>query len=304
MANQQSYDMRDRTCLVTGATSGIGRETALDLVRSGGRVLIVARDRERGEAVRSELAGAAAPTGSVELFVADLASQRDVRDLAARVRLGHERLDVLVHNAGAVNRVRRVTADGIESTLAVNHLAPFLLTELLAPVLQATPGARVVTVSSYMHTRVKQIPWEDMQSQHAYSAARTYNLTKLMNILFTYELARRCAGTTITANALHPGWPLKTNLGREQHGAGGMFDKITKLFGSSAAKGARSSLYLASSPALVDASGGYYAKCRPATSSKLSHDEVTARQLWQRSAELSGTTTPRAREGRRQYPDG
>ncbi len=287
MANQQSYDMRDRTCLVTGATSGIGRETALDLVRSGGRVLIVARDRERGEAVRSELAGAAAPTGSVELFVADLASQRDVRDLAARVRLGHERLDVLVHNAGAVNRVRRVTADGIESTLAVNHLAPFLLTELLAPVLQATPGARVVTVSSYMHTRVKQIPWEDLQSQHAYSAARTYNLTKLMNILFTYELARRWANTSVTANALHPGWPLKTDLGREQTGPGGVFDRASKLLGASATKGAQTSLYLAGSPDVTGITGQYFSRQKPAKSSALSHDTAAGQRLWEASAKLS-----------------
>jgi len=149
MANQQSYDMRDRTCLVTGATSGIGRETALDLVRSGGRVLIVARDRERGEAVRSELAGAAAPTGSVELFVADLASQRDVRDLAARVRLGHERLDVLVHNAGAVNRVRRVTADGIESGVVpsvVELRGGGPVSELSQTVEAATSGAAVAMV--------------------------------------------------------------------------------------------------------------------------------------------------------------
>lgn len=185
MASQHSYDLRGRTCLITGATGGIGRETALGLARSGASVLIVGRDRERGKTVAKEIATAASPYGSVELFVADLASQREVRRLADQVCHGHERLDVLVHNVGAVNRERRVTVDGIEATLAVNHVAPFLLTELLAARLQATAGSRVVTVSSYMHTRVKDVPWDDLQSERAYSAAATYNLTKLMNILFT-----------------------------------------------------------------------------------------------------------------------
>ena len=148
---------------------------------------------------------------------------------------------MVIYNAGAGNTTRRVTADGIEATLAVNHLAPFLLTILLAPLMQATPSSRVVTVSSYMHTRVKSIPWDDLQAGHDSSAAATYNLTKLLNVLFTNELARRWAGTSVTANALHPGWPLKTNLGREQTGPGAVFDRATKLIGSSAAKGARTS---------------------------------------------------------------
>ena len=158
----------------------------------------------------------------MELLIGDLACQGDVRALAAQVCQGHDRLDVLIHNAGAVNTTRRVTVDGVEATLATNHLAPFLLTNLLAPLLQATPSSRVVTVSSYMHTRVKDIPWDDLQAEHDYSAAATYNLTKLLNLLFTYELARRWAGTSVTANALHPGWPLKTNLGREQTGPGAL----------------------------------------------------------------------------------
>ncbi|MGI8412460.1 MAG: SDR family NAD(P)-dependent oxidoreductase [Solirubrobacteraceae bacterium] len=281
--------MRDRTCLVTGATSGIGRETALSLARSGAQVLIVARDRRRGETTASDISAAAASPGSVQLFVADLASQQDVRDLAHQVSEGHERLDVLVHNAGAVNRERRVTVDGIEATLAVNHLAPFLLTELLAPLLHATAGSRVVTVSSYMHTRVKQIPWDDLQSEHAYSAAATYNLTKLMNLLFTYELAQRWARHTTTANALHPGWPLKTNLGREQTGPAAIFDRATKLLGSSAAKGAQTSLYLAGSPDVAALTGQYFARCKPAKSSALSRDAAARQRLWAASAELSAT---------------
>ncbi len=287
----ENSTMRGMTCLVTGATSGIGEHTAYGLARVGATVLIVVRDAERGAAVAADIR-TVAPQGTVELFVADLAVQAEVRTLAADVGDRHPRLDVLVNNAAAVNAEHRLTGDGIEATLAVNHLAPFLLTHLLLEPLTAAPAARVITVSSYMHHRVKTIPWDDLNSERSYRGQDAYNLTKLMNILFTYELARRCAGTTMTANALHPGWPLKTNLGREQHGAGGAFDRITKRFGASAAEGARTSLYLASSPAVADMSGGYYAKCKPASSSKLSHDEDTARQLWQRSAELCGTTTP------------
>jgi retinol dehydrogenase-12 len=287
MVAQRIYDLRGRVCLVTGATSGIGRETARRLAQSGASVLMVARDRARGAEVAAKIRSTGAP-GSVELLIADLACQDDVTALAGQIRQGHDRLDVLIHNAGAVNTRRRVTADGIEATLAVNHLAPFLLTNLLAPLMQATPSSRVVTVSSYMHTRVKDIPWDDLQAEHDYSAGATYNLTKLLNVLFTYELARRWASTSVTANALHPGWPLKTNLGREQTGPGAVFDRATKLIGSSAAKGARTSLYLACSPDVAAVTGQYFSRCRPAKSSALTHNTAAAERLWARSVELCG----------------
>jgi len=283
----ERLSMHGKTCLVTGATSGIGKETALGLARMGATVLMVARDPVRGAAVAAEI-GECAPQGTVEVFVADLAVQHDVRALARQVTDRHRAVDVLVNNAAAVNAVRRVTPDGIEATLAVNHLAPFLLTHLLDAPLNYAGTARVVTVSSYLHNMVKVIPWDDLQSEHCYRSAGIYNLTKLMNVLFTYQLARRGAGTNLTANALHPGWPLKTNLGREQQGKGGAFDRITKFFGASAAKGARTSLFLASSPTVAAATGGYYAKCKPTKSSRLSQDETAAQQLWQVSAEMCG----------------
>ncbi len=295
MSTTRVYDLRGRVCLVTGATSGIGRETAIGLARSGATVLIVARDRERSEHTAAQLR-AAAPHGGVELYVADLASQHDVRELAHQVTATHPRLDVLVHNAAVVNPVRRLSPEGIEATLAVNHLAPFLLTQLLEPTLLATPGARVITVSSYLHHRVKQIPWHDLQYERGYSAQGAYTLSKLMNILFTYELARRWAGTSLSANTLHPGWPLQTNLGREQQGVGAMFDRASKLVAASAASGARTSLYLAGSPELAGTTGGYFARSRPAKSSALSHDHDTGRRLWTISADLcaaTSTTTPR-----------
>lgn len=287
MAAQRIYDLRGRVCLVTGTTSGIGRETARGLAQSGASVLMVARDRARGAEVAAEIQSSGV-SGSVELLIGDLACQADVTALAGQVRQSHDRLDVLIHNAAAVNTTRRVTVEGIEATLAVNHLAPFLLTDLLAPLLQATPNSRVVTVSSYMHTRVKDIPWEDLQAEHDYSAAATYNLTKLLNVLFTYELARRWAGTSVTANALHPGWPLKTDLGREQTGPGALFDRASKLIGASAAKGARTSLYLAGSPDVTAVTGQYFSRCRPAKSSALSYNTTAAERLWTHSAELCG----------------
>lgn len=285
--HDEQRSMHGKTCLVTGASSGIGRETALGLARQGATVLLVVRDLDRGATVAAEIATCASQ-GSADVFVADLAAQDQVRELAHRVTERHHTLDVLVHNAAAVNPVRRVTADGVEATLAVNHLAPFLLTHLLAEPLRAAPAARVVSVSSYLHTMVKTIPWEDVQSEHSYRASATYNITKLMNLLFTYELARRWAGTRVTANALHPGWPLKTNLGREQRGAGAVFDRVTKLFGASAAKGARTSLFLASAPAVAEETGRYYTKSKPTTSSPLSHDAAAAQQLWQASEKWCG----------------
>ncbi len=287
----QQMTMMGKTCLVTGASGGIGRETALALARMGATVLIVARDRARGDVAAAEIRQQA-PRASVELFLADLSSQRQVRQLAAAVRAQHQRLDVLIHNAGAVHAVRRVTEDGLEATLATNHLAPFLLTQLLQDPLSAAAPSRVVTVTSYLHTRVKTIPWDDLQSERAYRSHAVYNLTKLMNVLFTYQLATRWAGSNVTATCLHPGWPLKTGLGREEQGLSGVFDRITKLFASSAEQGARTSVYLASSPEVAGVSGGYFTKCKTATSSPLSHDEAVAERLWEVSGALCGLTSP------------
>lgn len=285
MVHLPSYELRERVCVVTGATSGIGLETARGLAQAGASVLMIAREAKRGADVVAQIQSERGP-GRVELLVGDLADQGDVRRLARQICDEHDRLDVLIHNAAAVNATRRVTPDRIEATLAVNHLAPFLLTNSLTPILQDTAHSRVITVSSYMHTRVKDIPWDDLQAEQAYSPAATYNLTKLFNLLFTYELARRLANTTVTANALHPGWPLKTNLGREQTGSGAIFDRATKLVGASAAKGARTTLYLAGSPDVADVTGQYFARCRPAKSSTLARNAAAADALWIRSAEL------------------
>ncbi len=279
----EQCNMRGKTCLVTGATSGIGFETALGLARKGADVLMVARDIKRGADAAAQIRNLA-PQGAAEVFVANLALQRDVRSLAAAVLARHARLDVLVNNAATVSAIRRVTEDGLEISIATNHLAPFLLTNLLEEPLRKATAARVVNVTSYLHKMVKVIPWDDLQREHAYDSHRAYNLTKLMNVLFTYELAKRWAG--ITVNCLHPGWPLKTNLGREERGPARIFDRLSKIFAVSADRGAKTSICLASSPNVANASGEYYVSCKPATSSRLSHDEAAGTRLWQVSAEL------------------
>lgn len=277
--------MAGKTCLVTGAAGGLGQATALGLVRLGATVLMVARDRTSGEAAAAEIRRMR-PHESLELLIADLSSQRQVRALAMEVIERHPRLDVLINNAACVSGERRLSEDGIEITLATNHLAPFLLTNLLAERLANAAPSRVVNVTSYLHRSVRAIPWDDLQSEREYASHAVYNLTKLMNVLFTYELAKRLAGTGVTANCLHPGWPLKTRLGRDEHGIARVFDRLSKIVAKSADEGARTTLFLASSPDVTDVSGSYFMNCKPAESSSLSHDEAAAASLWELSAAL------------------
>lgn len=276
-----------KTCLVTGASSGLGKETALGLARAGAMVLLVCRDRGRGEAAAAEIRRRA-PVGEVELLVGDLASQRQVRAIAGQILERHQQLDLLINNAAAANSVRRVTEDGLEATFAVNHMAPFLLTQLLhEPLLRGAPS-RVVNVSSHTHRWVKAIPWDDLQSERKYQGSTAYNLSKLMNVLFTTELARRWASTGVTVNCLHPGWPLKTSLGREATGISGAFDRLTKLFGASAEHGARTQLFLATAPDVASVTGAYFVKSKPAQPSALARDQDAAARLWQQSAASCG----------------
>lgn len=290
----QQMTMTGKTCLVTGASGGIGKETALALAQMGATVLMVARDRARGDAAVADIRRQS-PGAAIELFLADFSSQRQVRQLATDVSARHLRLDVLINNAAVVNAARHVTEDGLEATFAVNHMAPFLLTHMLRQSLNAAAPSRVVNVSSYLHNMAKTIPWDDLQSEREYRSHAVYNLTKLMNVLFTYQLARQGSGNGFTANCLHPGWPLKTDLDRQERGASGMFDRVTRLFASSARKGARTSVYLASSPVVAAVSGGYFTNCRVSSSSKLSNDRAAAERLWELSRELCGVAPRKVR---------
>jgi NAD(P)-dependent dehydrogenase (short-subunit alcohol dehydrogenase family) len=277
--------MQGKTCLVTGATSGIGKATAEALARAGATVLIAARDESRGQATAEEIRRAA-PQGSVEVLVADLAVQEDVRRLAAQVIERHDRLDVLINNAGGTRSDRKLTPDGLEVTFATNHLAPFLLTNLLLDLLRRSAPARIVGVSSELHRRVREIPWDNLQGEQSYSGTAQYGLTKLMNVLFTYELARRLEGSGVTANCLSPGFT-RTGLGRDTKGGFGLFLKLAGPFMISPEKGARLSVHLATAPEVAEVTGAYFRGLQPKESSPLSHDEAAQKRLWELSAKLT-----------------
>ena len=278
--------MSGKTCLVTGATSGIGKETALRLAMLGATVVLVARDAARGAAAGDEIRQRV-PHSRVETVTADLASLTEVRRLAEEVLARYDRLDVLVNNAGVISMRRQVTAEGLETTFATNHLGPFLLTNLLRARLEGSAPARVVTVSSAAHKQVRTIPWDDLPSGVRAERGQTYPLSKLLNILFTAELARRLTGTGVTANCLHPGF-VRTALGRDVTGVLGAVVRLALPFQPGPATGARTSVYLASSPEVADVTGGYFVKSKPAVPSSLARDAQAAARLWTLSEELAG----------------
>jgi retinol dehydrogenase 14 len=272
-----------RTVLITGGSGGIGRATALGLAAMRAHVAIVGRDRERTEAAAREIREAGG--GQVDAFVADMSSQAEVRRLAAEVLETLPRIDVLVNNVGGYWDTRHVTADGLERTFALNHLAPFLLTHLLLARLRQSTPSRVVTVSSGAHT-MGRIDFDDLGGERSYSGMRAYSQSKLANILFTHELARRLVADGVTANALHPGM-VRTGFGAEDAGTlQRLFTPLMRPFMKSAAQGAATSIHLASSPELEGVTGRYFAGCKPKRSSKRSYDQAAAERLWQVSAEL------------------
>ncbi len=278
--------MRGRVCLVTGATSGIGAETAMQLARRGATVIVAGRSVEKSAAAVAQIK---AKTGSaaVEYMLADLSSQKEVRGLAQQFKSKYSRLDVLVNNAGGLWMLRQETVDGIEMTFAVNHLGYFLLTHLLLDTLIASAPARIVNVSSALH-RQAQMNFDDLQGKRSYNPLNAYNQSKLANVLFTYELARRLDGTGVTANALHPGG-VRTNLVARN---GGLFkwfvQPLFNLQAISVEQGARTSVYLASSPEVEGITGKYFGKCQEWRSSPDSYDEAAQKRLWQVSAEMTG----------------
>ncbi len=279
-------EMSGKTCLVTGATSGIGKETALRLAMLGATVIIAARDPARAAAASEEIRQRA-PIAQVEVMTADLSSLAQVRQLAAQVLARHDRLDVLVNNAGVIRMRRELTPDGLEATFATNHLGPFLLTSLLRELLVRSAPARVVTVSSAVHKQVKTIPWDDLATGGQAGRGQAYPLSKLANVLFTAELARRLAGTGVTANCAHPGF-VRTALGRDVTGPLGALVRLALRFVPGPATGARTSVYLARSPEVAGLSGGYFVKCKPAQPSALARDPQAAARLWTLSEELAG----------------
>ena len=280
--------MAGKTVLVTGGTGGIGKATATGLAALGARVAITGRDVARTRAVAAGIA-AAAGNPAVDPFAADMSSQAEVRRLAREILDAYPRLHVLVNNVGGFWATRRVTADGLEHTFAVNHLAGFLLTNLLLDRLTASAPARVVTVSSGVHGTGK-IDFDDLQGEHDYSGQRAYAQSKLANIMFTYELARRLHGTGVSATTLHPG-VVRTGFAAEDPSP--MFKialPLIRPFLKTPRKGAATSIHLASSPDVEGVTGTYFADSKPKTSSKSSYDEAAAARLWQVSVDLVGLT--------------
>jgi NAD(P)-dependent dehydrogenase (short-subunit alcohol dehydrogenase family) len=280
--------MNGRVCMITGANSGIGKATALGLAGMGATVVMVCRNRERGEEALAEVK-AATGNPTIDLLLADLSSQSEVRRLAEDLKARYSHLHVLINNAGISLSKRALTVDGFETVFAVNYLAPFLLTNLLLDVLQASAPARVVNVAGDYH-RKATINFEDLMSEEAYDGMRANNQSKLALVLFTYELARRLDGTGVTANCLHPGavatgGPLKdpdlSTLGRFMY-------RLVKPFFLSPEKGAETSIFLAYSPEVEGVTGKYFVKKRAVASSPESYDEAVARRLWEISAQLTG----------------
>jgi NAD(P)-dependent dehydrogenase (short-subunit alcohol dehydrogenase family) len=275
--------MDGQICVVTGATSGIGRAAATALGRLGAQLVLVARDRDRGEATAAGLVVAGAPPPRLE--IADLASMTQVRALADR--LGTlERIDVLVNNAGLLAGQRRVTAEGFEEVFAVNHLAPFLLASLLLGKLTAAAPARVITVTSGAHAAAR-LDLDDLQMEREWDPWRAYASSKLANILFTRELARRLAGTGVTATCAHPGM-VRTRFGREARLPMRAAVTLARPFMLSPERGASTIVYLATSPEVASATGGYYVRRQQREPSPAARDDTTAQRLWQLSAELTG----------------
>jgi NAD(P)-dependent dehydrogenase (short-subunit alcohol dehydrogenase family) len=277
--------MSGRTVLVTGGSGGIGKATALGLATMGANLAITGRDRGRTEDAAREIR--AAGGGRVDVFAADLSTQSEVRRLAEEVLQQLSRIDVLVNNVGGYWNTRHLTADGLERTFALNHLAPFLLTNLLLDQLQQCAPARVVTVSSNAQAQGR-IDFDDLQGMRSYTGARAYNQSKLANVIFTYELARKLHGIPVTANALHPG-VVSTTFGAEDPArVQRMLIPFLRPFMKTPAQGSATSIYLASAPNLEQVSGRYFANRVPKRSSPRSYDPATAAQLWQVSADLVG----------------
>jgi retinol dehydrogenase 14 len=274
-----SSDLSGKVVMVTGANAGMGKEISLGLARMGATLVMVSRDQKRGELAQADVRQ---QTGNadVELLVADLSSQQSIRQLVKEFKARHDRLHVLVNNAGMTSGSRTETVDGIETVFATNHLAPFLLTNLLLPVLTASAPARIVNVSSGAQAMGK-IDFDDLESVRSYGEIRVYNASKLANILFTYELARRITGSGVTANAVEPGF-VKTNLKVP------FPFSIFSFMRGKAVDGAKPTVFLASSPEVAGVSGAFFNnKGVPIKSSRVTYEEAVADRLWKVSPELT-----------------
>ena len=282
--------MAGKTCLVTGASSGIGLETAVGLAKLGASVVMTSRNQAKGEAALTHVKNRSG-SDSVELMLVDFASLSSIRGFAEEFKMDHDRLDVLVNNAGGINTSRSETLDGFETTFGVNHLGYFLLTNLLLDAVKSSAPSRIVSVSSRAHIRPKGMNFDDLNSEQSFSGMGSYGESKLANVLFTYELARRLDGTGVTATCLHPG-VVRTGFAQNN---GGFIALVVKAFYTlgvpftkSSAQGAETSIYLASSPDVEGVTGKYFADSAETPSSLASQDEEAQTRLWEMSEQMTG----------------
>lgn len=284
----QGTDMSGKVCIVTGANSGIGLETAAGIAERGATVVMACRSRERAEAAQKEIESRGY-AGATDVMLVDMASFDSIRAFADAFKQKYDRLDVLVNNAAIVPKSRELTQDGIEKQFGVNHLAYFLLTHLLLDQLKESAPSRIVNVASTVHQSAT-INFEDLQAENGYSFIKAYGQSKLANVMFTYELARRLEGTDVTANCLHPGG-VSTNIFRDAS----LFLKpilfVGRAFLKGPKRGAKTSVYLATSPEVEGVTGKYFVNCKEAKSSALSHDRDAQQRLWDISARLTRIET-------------
>ena len=280
-------DMTGKTCLITGGNSGIGKATALGLAIMGANVVVVSRSKEKGEAALTEII-AKSGHRNVELMLADMSSQDSIRRLASDFKAGHEKLHLLVNNAGVYLTRRTTTVDGLESTFAINHLGPFLLTNLLLDLLKASAPSRIVNVTSDAHNGAK-VNFEDLQGEKKFSGWQAYGQSKLAMILFTHELATRLDGTGVTVNSAHPG-VVRTNFANN-NGLVTFGFRLMRPFFISPKTAAKRILYVATSPDLEGVNGKYFTKMHAAKSSQESYEDDSAKRLWQMSEQLTKLPT-------------
>jgi retinol dehydrogenase 14 len=284
---ENTVDMTGKTCLVTGGNSGIGKATSLGLARMGATIAIVSRSKAKGEGAQTDIIGKSG-NPNVELMLADMSSMESVRELASAFKTRHEKLHLLVNNAGVYLTRRNTTVDGLESTFATNHLGPFLLTDLLLDLLKASAPSRIVNVTSDAHKGAK-VHFEDLQGEKRFSGWQAYSQSKLAMILFTHELAKRLDGTGVTVNSAHPG-VVRTNFANN-NGLVTFGFKFLRPFFISPEAAAKRILYVSTSPDLEGVTGKYFTKMHEVKSSQESYDDDSAKRLWQISEQLTKMST-------------
>jgi NAD(P)-dependent dehydrogenase (short-subunit alcohol dehydrogenase family) len=285
--------MKNKVCLITGGANGMGRVYAKELAARGANIIIVDIDAENGEKTASEIIQSR-PGGTARFYQCDIALLKEVVRLTKSLESDFPKIDVLINNAGIIVEKREETADGFERTFATNYLGHFLLTDRLLPNLKKSEAGRIISISSDAHNAGPALDFDDLNNRKkwnrpsAIAGNRAYQQTKLSVVYFIYELARRLEGSKVTANAVHPGAFVDTNIYVNMTGFIGLIIKLAKPFYIPVEKGAETALYLASSPEVEGVSGKYFAKCAPKQSSKYSYDIAAAHRLWKISKEMTG----------------